>query len=180
VAQRVVEAVKARESKRLFHSKNKKTVADQIQKFAQVVASDADTAAAISGMLMLAAIARGDQTAKDSDTVSVTAPDKIAHWVVTLNEWRLANYQPLQGLDPGMSRASTKRSAVMIPVRVAQEKNTRNAADSTNRRHCGAAHRMVIVDHCRCSLIDTVRLRYGRQVPQSGRKVPRWRNLKFS
>jgi hypothetical protein len=32
--QRVVEAVKARESKRLFHFRNKKTVADQIQKFA--------------------------------------------------------------------------------------------------------------------------------------------------
>jgi hypothetical protein len=32
VAQRVVEAVKARESKRLFHFRNKKTVADQIQK----------------------------------------------------------------------------------------------------------------------------------------------------
>ena len=45
VAQRVVEAVKARESKRLFHSRNKKTVADQIQKFAQVVASDHVTVA---------------------------------------------------------------------------------------------------------------------------------------
>jgi hypothetical protein len=32
--------VKARKSKRRFHFKNKKTVADQIQKFAQVVASD--------------------------------------------------------------------------------------------------------------------------------------------
>jgi hypothetical protein len=32
--------VKARESKRLFHFRNKKTFADQIQKFAQVVASD--------------------------------------------------------------------------------------------------------------------------------------------
>jgi hypothetical protein len=31
VAQRVVEAVKARESKRLFHFRNKKTVADQTQ-----------------------------------------------------------------------------------------------------------------------------------------------------
>jgi hypothetical protein len=30
-----------------------------------------------------------------------TAPDKIANWVVTLNEWRLANYRPMQGLDPG-------------------------------------------------------------------------------
>src|SRR5579859_2314244 len=35
-----------------------------------------------------------------------------------------------------------KRSAVTIPVRAAQERNTRNAADSTKRRHCGA-HRMV-------------------------------------
>jgi hypothetical protein len=43
--QRVVEAVKARESKRLFHFRNKKTVADQIQKFAQVVASDHVTVA---------------------------------------------------------------------------------------------------------------------------------------
>jgi hypothetical protein len=30
----------------------------------------------------------------------------------------------------------------MIPVRVAQEKNTRSAVDSTKRHHCGA-HRMV-------------------------------------
>ena len=46
---------------------------------------------------MLAAIAQGDQEVKDSkesDTLSATAPDKIADWVVTLNEWRLANYQP--------------------------------------------------------------------------------------
>jgi hypothetical protein len=34
-AQRVVEAVEARESKRLFHLRNKKTVADQIQKCAK-------------------------------------------------------------------------------------------------------------------------------------------------
>jgi hypothetical protein len=45
VAQRVVEAVKARESKRLFHFRNKKNVADQRQKFAQVVASDHVTVA---------------------------------------------------------------------------------------------------------------------------------------
>jgi hypothetical protein len=32
----------------------------------------------------------------------------------------------------------------MIPVRVAQEKNTRNAADSTKRHHC-VAHRMVTI-----------------------------------
>jgi hypothetical protein len=45
VAQRVVEAVKTSESKRLFQFRNKKTVADQIQKLAQVVASDHVTVA---------------------------------------------------------------------------------------------------------------------------------------
>src|SRR5467141_4150993 len=35
-----------------------------------------------------------------------------------------------------------KKSAVMIPVRAAQERNTRNAAGLTKRRHRGA-HRMV-------------------------------------
>ena len=71
--------------------------------------ADADTAAAMSGMLMLAAIARGDQTVKDSNSVSATAPDNIAAWVVTLNERRLANYQPTQGLDPRASTGSTKK-----------------------------------------------------------------------
>lgn len=75
----------------------------------KLLGADADTAAAMSGMLMLAAIARGDQTAKDSNTVSATAPDKIADWVFTLNEWRLANYQPTQGLDPRASTGSKKK-----------------------------------------------------------------------
>lgn len=75
----------------------------------KLLGADADTAAAMSGMLMLAAIARGDQTVKDSNTVSATAPDKIADWVFTLNEWRLANYQPTQGLDPRASTGSKKK-----------------------------------------------------------------------
>jgi hypothetical protein len=29
----------------------------------------------------------------------VTAPDKIADWVVILNEWRLANCQPAHDID---------------------------------------------------------------------------------
>ena len=37
----------------------------------------------------------------------------------------------------------------MIPVRAAQEKNTRNAADSIKRRHCGP-HRMVTFDQPDC------------------------------
>ena len=68
--------------------------------------ADGDTVAAMSGMLMLAAIARGDEEVKDHDTASATAPDNIADWVVNLNEWRLANYQPMQSIDPrGLSHA---------------------------------------------------------------------------
>ena len=71
--------------------------------------ADVETVAAMSGMLMLAAIARGDQEVKDRDTASATAPDKIADWVVTLNEWRHANYQPMQGIDPRGASASRKK-----------------------------------------------------------------------
>ena len=61
--------------------------------------ADADTAAAMCGMLTLADIACGDQhmPQKDSEAMSATAPDNIARWVITLNEWRLANYQPTAG-----------------------------------------------------------------------------------
>jgi uncharacterized protein len=64
--------------------------------------TDADTATAMRGMLTLANIARGDQRLprKDRDALTATAPDDIAHWIVTLNEWRLANYRPMQGTDP--------------------------------------------------------------------------------
>ena len=75
----------------------------------KLIDADADTAAAMSGMLMLAAIAQGDQEVKDSDTLSATAPDKIADWVVTLNEWRLANYQPMQGVDPRGASSSMRK-----------------------------------------------------------------------
>ncbi len=71
--------------------------------------ADGDTVAAMSGMLMLAAIARGDEEVKDHDAASATAPDKIADWVVNLNEWRLANYQPMQSIDPRGGSASRKK-----------------------------------------------------------------------
>ena len=71
--------------------------------------ADGDTVAAMSGMLMLAAIARGDEEVKDHDTASATAPDRIADWVVNLNEWRLANYQPTQSIDPRGGSASRKK-----------------------------------------------------------------------
>ena len=71
--------------------------------------ADGDTVAAMSGMLMLADIARGDEEVKDRDTASATAPDRIADWVVNLNEWRLANYQPTQSIDPRGGSASRKK-----------------------------------------------------------------------
>ena len=67
--------------------------------------ADADTAAAMRGMLMLAEIARGDQTVKGQQYRDQRQrPTRSRDWVFTLNAWRLANYQPMQGLDP---RAST-------------------------------------------------------------------------
>ena len=71
--------------------------------------AEGDTEAAMSGMLMLAAIARRDEEVKDHDTASATAPDRIADWVVNLNEWRLANYQPTQSIDPRGGSASRKK-----------------------------------------------------------------------
>jgi len=71
--------------------------------------AEGDTVAAMSGMLMLAAIARGDEEVKDHDAASATAPDRIADWVVNLNEWRLANYQPTQSIDPRGGSASRKK-----------------------------------------------------------------------
>ena len=71
--------------------------------------ADVDTAAAMSGMLMLADIARGDKQVKDSDILSGAAPNKIADWVVTLNEWRLANCQPIPGVHPTGASAPTKK-----------------------------------------------------------------------
>ena len=71
--------------------------------------ADVDTAAAMRGMLLLADIARGDRQVKDGDILSAAAPDKIADWVVTLNEWRLANCQPIPGVHPEGAAAPTKK-----------------------------------------------------------------------
>jgi uncharacterized protein len=64
--------------------------------------TDADTATAMRGILTLADVARGDQRLprKDRDAFTATAPDDIARWIVTLNEWRLANYRPIQDAVP--------------------------------------------------------------------------------
>ena len=73
--------------------------------------ADADTAAAMRGMMALADVVCRDRhlPRKELDTINATAPHNIARWVVTLNDWRLANYQPMQGIDSRMSSASTKK-----------------------------------------------------------------------
>jgi uncharacterized protein len=93
--------------------------------------ANADTATAMRGMMTLAEVGCRDQhlPQKELDAIIATAPDNIARWVVTLNAWRLANYQPMQGIASRMPSAPAKKVAEMIPARVAQEKNTRNAAD---------------------------------------------------
>ena len=85
-----------------------KAVALRPAPWKKLLDADVDTAAAIGGMLMLADIARGDKKVKDTDTLLATAPDQIADWVVVLNEWRLANYQPMQGIDLRVNTTSKK------------------------------------------------------------------------
>lgn len=65
----------------------------------KLLATDADTATAMRGMLMLVDVARGDQSGPDRDALHAMAPDNIARWIVTLNAWRIANYRPLQDAD---------------------------------------------------------------------------------
>jgi uncharacterized protein len=70
--------------------------------------ADLDTATAMSGMLMLADVAHGEKEVKDRDALLVAAPDKIADWVVTLNEWRLANTEPAHN-DPRIVAVPRKK-----------------------------------------------------------------------
>jgi uncharacterized protein len=60
-------------------------------------------------MLLLAGIARGEKEVDDRDTILAVAPDKIADWVVILNEWRLANTQPVQDIDPRIVTSPRKK-----------------------------------------------------------------------
>lgn len=90
-----------------------KAVALRPSSWRKLLDADPDTAAAMSGMLMLIDFAGRDQNLlpDNNDTVFTTAPDDIAHWVVTLNEWRLANPNPGQAGDPipWPSSTSTKK-----------------------------------------------------------------------
>ena len=63
----------------------------------QLLDADRETANAMTGMLMLIDIVRGeldDIPQEDVDKLRGAAPGLIPDWVVTLHEWRLANYRP--------------------------------------------------------------------------------------
>jgi uncharacterized protein len=62
-------------------------------------------------MMTLAEVGCRDQhlPQKELDAIIATAPDNIARWVVTLNAWRLANSQPMQGIASRMSSAPAKK-----------------------------------------------------------------------
>lgn len=72
-----------------------KAVALRPAAWKKLLDANPDTAAAMSGMLLLADIARGDKEMDDHDPILAAVPEKIADWVVVLNEWRLANTQPV-------------------------------------------------------------------------------------
>jgi uncharacterized protein len=86
-----------------------KAVALRPATWKKLLDADVDTAAAMSGMLLLADIARGEKEVDDRDTILAAAPDKIADWVVTLNEWRLANHPTMQGIDPKAAPSPRKK-----------------------------------------------------------------------
>jgi uncharacterized protein len=86
-----------------------KAVALRPATWKKLLDADVDTAAAMSGMLLLADIARGEKELDDRDPILTAAPDKIADWVVTLNEWRLANHPAMQGFDSKAAPSPRKK-----------------------------------------------------------------------
>ena len=64
----------------------------------KLLTADHETAQAMSGLLTLADVDRRDSrfAAEQLDALTAAAPDRIGPWVVTLNEWRLANYASTQ------------------------------------------------------------------------------------
>jgi uncharacterized protein len=87
----------------------KKAVALRPAAWKTLLDADVDTAAAMSGMLVLADIARGEREVKDCDVLQAAAPDKIADWVVTLNQWQLANHPTMQSIDPKAAASPRKK-----------------------------------------------------------------------
>jgi len=72
--------------------------------------ANSETARAMSGLLTLADVDRGDPrfTPEQLDALSEAAPDQIVLWVVTLSEWRLANCPPVPNAPTPSSSSSSK------------------------------------------------------------------------
>lgn len=69
----------------------------------------------------------------------VTAPDKIADWVVILKEWRLANCAA-HDIDPRGFTVPRRKVGRNEPCLCGSARNTRNVARSIDRR--GARRRV--------------------------------------
>jgi uncharacterized protein len=70
-----------------------------------------ETAAAIRGLFALVDAGCSDQILPEPEyaALDATAPGDIARWVITLNAWRLANYQPGRGIALRKRTASSKK-----------------------------------------------------------------------
>ena len=68
----------------------------------------------MSGLLTLADVDRRDSrfTPEQLDALTAAAPHQIGPWVVTLNEWRLANYAPTHDFQTPRSSFSTPADKV--------------------------------------------------------------------
>jgi yecA family protein len=106
----------------------------------KLLTADHETAQAMSGLLTLADVAHRDSrfTPEQLDALTAAAPHQISPWVVTLNEWRLANYAPTQDFQTPRSsfrpsQTPAARSDVTIHVLADRVKNTRSAAALTSR-----------------------------------------------
>jgi len=91
-----------------------------------------DTARALSGFFMLFDVANRDErfSKTERDAIASTAHERIGDWVVTLNSWRLENYDPKLGRSiapPGMHGSSGKIGR-SDPCPCGSGKNTRNVA----------------------------------------------------
>jgi uncharacterized protein len=80
----------------------------------KLLTADHETAQAMSGLLTLADVDRRDSrfTPEQLDALTAAAPHQIGPWVVTLNEWRLANCAPSQDFQTPRSSFSTPASKV--------------------------------------------------------------------
>src|SRR5262249_13407189 len=86
--------------------------------------ADIETAKAMSGLLMLPDVARRDErfSKTERDALVSVAYERIGDRVLTLNEWRLENYNSKQGKSaPLYNHDREGRPQRSLPVRIGQE-----------------------------------------------------------